>query len=328
MIEKKFLNTISKFSLLKRKDKVLLGISGGPDSVCMLHLFKKIEKDLRLDLICLHFNHSLRKSADKEEEFVKDLCSDLSVKCVTFKKDVNKFAKGDSLEQTARLLRLDFFLNSARRLKAKKIAIAHNKDDVAETVMMRIIRGTALKGLRAIQPSSKYRSLNIVRPLLDIRKKDILSWLEVNKFVFKVDESNLDDRFFRNKIRHNLLPLLEKEYNPNITGTLASLARLSALDYDFLHKFSVKEFSRIKKVRRDCIKLDLAKLTQMHAAVALNVIRLAIEEVKGDLRRLEFRHLEEILDLMKSRPDGSIVDLPNIEASKDGSFLSIKLSFE
>src|SRR3989338_5392638 len=133
MIEETFSKTIKKYDLLKKKDRLLLGVSGGPDSVCMLYQFLAIQKDYRLKLLCAHFNHGLRKEADQEEAFMEKLCRDLQIKFVSEKNDVKRFFQGDSLEQTARNLRFDFFLKISRQNKIKKLALAHHKDDLAET---------------------------------------------------------------------------------------------------------------------------------------------------------------------------------------------------
>ena len=141
MLTKIFIESIRRNKLIQKKDKLMLAVSGGPDSICMLHLFYSLRDEFKLNLTCVHFNHCLREESDSDAEFVKKLCQELGVKFVSAKKNVYKFFKGDSQEQTARILRFDFFLNCSRSLKIKKIAIAHNKNDVVETVLMRILRG-------------------------------------------------------------------------------------------------------------------------------------------------------------------------------------------
>lgn len=318
-----FKDTIKKYGLIKKKDKIMLAVSGGPDSICMLHLFKKIQKDLRLDLLCVHFDHCLRDNSCKDADFVKELCKKLKIKLVTGKKDVKKFFKGDSLEQTARLQRFDFFSSCARKYKIKKIALAHNKDDVVETVLMRIIRGTALRGLRGILPKSRYQRLAIIRPLIEMEKKDILKWLENNKFDYRIDETNNEELFFRNKIRHSLIPFLT-QFNPSIVNSVFNLARISAVDYDFITDTMNKEYQSIRKLRSSKVYLPIEKLSRMHHSLLLGVLRLAIKEIKGDLNRLELKHLDEVVDLLLNRKDDSIVHLPGIEVKKEHSSLIIK----
>lgn len=304
------LETIGRYNLLKKKEKVILAVSGGPDSVAMLFLFLKIKEIFNLKLVCVHFNHGLRKDADEDEQFVKNLCNSLNIKFVSEKKNVKNFFKGDSLEQTARILRYDFFLKIANSLKIKKIALAHTKDDVIETVLMRIIRGTGIQGLRGILPLTKIKGKIFIRPLIEIEKKRILDWLKKEKISYRIDTTNFEDKFFRNRIRLEILPLLEK-LNPNIKNTLFNLARISSWNHDFVTQIAQKELSRIKKEEgRDFLAIDLEKVRDSHPFLLLQILRLAIEEVKGDTRRLDWRHFENILEALQKKR--SCLDLPGL----------------
>lgn len=323
-MEETVLSTIKEYGLLEKKDKVMLGVSGGPDSICLLYLFWQLSKEYKLKIVCAHFNHSLRKEADREEEFVKKVCQDLGIKFISEKRDVKHLFKGDSLEQTARNLRFDFFLRCSKQVKIKKIALAHHKDDLVETMLMRIIRGTGLKGLRGFLPKSKFRSLEVIRPMISVSKEDILRWLKERKIAYCIDESNFEDKFFRNRIRLHLMPVL-RQLNPNITDNLYNLARHLALDYDFIYTYSYEKYQKLKKreTTRD-VCLDLSGLRQLSGAVFNNVIRVAIEEVKGNLRKIDGRHIFEIRDLVVNRPQNSIVDLPDIMVKKDEETLIIQ----
>jgi len=323
-MEEIFKNTLKKYNLLKKNDKIILGVSGGPDSICMLYQFLQIKKEYKLQLVCAHFNHSLRKEADKEEESIRKLCAKLEVKFISEKKDVGSFFSGDSLEQTARNLRLDFFMKVSRQTKIKKIALAHHKDDLIETVLMRMIRGSGLKGLRGFLPKTKFKSLTVIRPLVEVRKTEIVKWLEDQKIFFCIDKSNFEDKFFRNRVRLKLLPLLE-ELNPNIVSNLYNLASNISLDYDFIYSFSYGKFLALKrKETRMSLCLDLKGLKELPTAIFNNVVRIAIEQLKGNTRRLEAKHINELQDLVLRRPRGSIVDLPELVVKKDEKLLSIQ----
>lgn len=323
-MEEIFKNTLKKFNLLKKKDKVILGVSGGPDSVGMLYQFAQIKKDYKLQLVCAHFNHSLRSEADEEEEFIRNLCKKLEVKFISEKKDVESFFKGDSLEQTARNLRLDFFSKVSRQTKIKKIALAHHKDDLAETVLMRLVRGSGLKGLRGFLPKIKFKNLTIIRPLIEVRKENIIEWLKNKKIPYCLDKSNFEDKFFRNRVRLKLLPLLE-ELNPNIINSLCNLASNISWDYDFIHTFSYNEFLALKKKETGKnLQLDLKGLKELPQAIFNNVIRIAIGQLKGNTRRLEAKHINELKELVFTRPWGSIVDLPGLLVKKHEKTLSIQ----
>ncbi len=316
MIENIFKETIKKYDLLKKKDKVILGLSGGPDSVCMLYQFLSIKDEYKLQLVGAHFNHLLRKEADQEEDFIKDLCSKVGMKCISERKKVKDFFQGDSLEQTARNLRYDFFLKCARQTKTKKIALAHHKDDLIETILMRFIKGSGMRGLRGFLSKSKFKSVTVVRPLIELEKGEILDWLKNKKISYCIDKSNLEDKFLRNKIRLKLLPYL-KEINPNIVDNLYNLAENLSLDYDFISLTSYERFNALKRGEtKNGIKLDLVGLKKLHPSLLNNVIRIAIEEVKGNVRAFESRHLKEIKDLIAQRPAGSIVHLPFLVVNK------------
>ncbi|MBU0693208.1 MAG: tRNA lysidine(34) synthetase TilS [Candidatus Omnitrophica bacterium] len=320
-MEQNFRKTIEDYGLLNKRDRVILGVSGGPDSIFMLHQFLRIKDEYKLQLVCAHLNHSLRKEADKEEDFVRGVCRDLGMRFISEKKDVKKLFKGNSLEQTARNFRFDFFLKCSRETKIKKLALAHHKDDLAETILMKLIRGTGLSGLRGFLPQSKFKSLTVIRPLIELRKKKITDYLAKEKITYCIDKSNFQEIFFRNKIRCRLMPLLE-ELNPNITDNLYNLASSVCLDYDFIHTFSYREFQSLRKEEKfGGLKLDLQGLVKLSPSILNNVLRIAIEEVKGDTRRIESKHLKELRDLILNRPQTSIVDLPSLLVKKEGKFL-------
>ncbi len=324
MLENIFRQTITEYDLIEKKDRIILGISGGPDSLFMLYQFHNLAKEYKLHLVCAHFNHMLRQEADDEEEYAKNLCKNLGLDFISEKKDVKKFFAGDSLEQTARNLRFDFFLKCSRHYKIKKIALAHHKDDLIETILMRLFRGTGIKGLRGFLPKSKYKGLTIIRPLIEMRKQEIVSWLKENKIEYCLDKSNFEDKFFRNRIRLKLIPFLE-ELNPSIVQNLSNLSKTISLDYDFIYTFSRNAFNLLKKgdSKRE-VKLSLEGLKKLHPAILKNVIRIAFEEVKGDTRKLELRHMDEIIDLIFKRPVASIVHLPSLSVRKEQNIVIIK----
>jgi len=324
MIDAIVKKTIQKYGLIKKKDSILLGISGGPDSLCMLYQLSRLQEEYKLQLICAHFNHCLRLEADGEEEFVKHICVSLGIKFVSEKKDVKKFCNGDSLEQTARNLRFDFFLKCGRQFKIKKLALAHHKDDLVETVLMRLIRGSGLRGLRGFLPVSKYKGLTVVRPLIEITKKDIIGWLEKEAITYCIDKSNFENIFLRNRIRLELLPLL-RTLNPNIVENLYNASRVMSLEYDFMYTFCREKYETLRKAEtKHSIKLDIEKLKCLHPALMHNIIRIAVEELKGDTRRIEAKHMEEISDLIFHRPLHSEVHLPLLLVKKEEHILIIQ----
>jgi tRNA(Ile)-lysidine synthase len=189
---------------------------------------------------------------------------------------------------------------------------------------MRFIRGSGMRGLRGFLPKTKYKSLTVIRPLIEIQKKEILSWLKKYKYTYCVDKSNFQEKFLRNKIRLKLLPKL-KEVNPNMVEGLSSFSKTMSLDYDFIYSIAYNEFCNLKRgERKSKILLDLDGLKKLHKAVFYHVVRVAIEELKGNIRSIETRHLDEIYDLVTKRPPGSIVDIPYVKVQKQDKTLDIQ----
>lgn len=300
----KFKETVKKHNLIDKGDKILVGVSGGPDSLALLLQLFRLKPELKLSLHIAHLDHALRKSSASEALFVKNwakkLCLPVSIKRLSPKSTKTK----GSLEESWRQFRQDFFIKTAKSIKAKKIALGHNLDDQAETVLMRLLRGTGLSGLSGISLKRKIKGITFIRPLLETKRKDIDQFLKRNKIKPCIDLSNKNEIFFRNKLRHNLIPLLEKEYNQNITEVLANLADSASYDYEYL------DLATKKSLRGNNLKLKINKLIKLHPAILRLKIRKSIAQLQGDTRRISFTHIREIEDLIFNRPMGSIVDLP------------------
>jgi len=304
MIITKVKNTVKNHRLIQKGDKILIGVSGGPDSVALLHILISLSKKLKFSLYIAHLDHMLRKDSVKDAEFVKKLSKKLKIPLALGRINVKALSKNASIEETARNARYDFFFKIAKKNKTNKIALAHNLDDQAETVLMRILRGAGLSGMSGILPKRIISKYEIIRPLLEVKRSEIESYLKVNKIKSRQDRSNFKDIYFRNKIRHNLLPLLENNYSPNIKELLANLAENSASDYQFL------ELASTKMMKGDKTKFSLRKLSKLHTSMQRMLFRRAISNLQGNTRRISFQHIREIEDLILNRPQNSIVDLP------------------
>lgn len=300
----KIKKTIREYRLLDKGDKLVVGVSGGADSVALLLLLDALKKELALKLHVAHVDHMLRPDSKKDSEFVRNLCERLNIPLSIVRVNVEKSHIKGSLEELARIARLKAILKIAKKYKAGKVALAHNLDDQAETVLMRILRGTGLLGLSAILPARKLYGCTIIRPLIGIRRKEIESFLKHKGIKPRIDSTNLKDIFFRNKLRNKLIPELEIEYNKNIKEVLANLAGVSSCDYDYLIKESKKLFKKFNK------KLNLKKFLRLHPAMQRLILRLNILNLKGDTRRIGFQHIKELEDLILHRKPNSIVDLP------------------
>ncbi|MFA4888665.1 MAG: tRNA lysidine(34) synthetase TilS [Candidatus Omnitrophota bacterium] len=317
MIIEKARKTIKDYQLIKKGDNLVVGVSGGPDSVALLYLLDALRKEFSLKLHIAHLDHGLRPSSRRDREFVERLAAKLNIPFSSARVNIGAIAKKGSLEEIARNARLGFFFRVAKEQKARKIALGHNLDDQAETVLMRILRGTGLYGLGAMLPKKEIAGFQLIRPLLEIRRKEISAFLRKNKIRPLFDETNAQDIYFRNKIRNKLMPLLEKQYNSNIKGVLANLAQSAGADYDYLEQIARSQAGKNKD------KLALIKLSKLHPAIQRLLIRGAIAGIRGDTRRITFTHLKEIEGLIFERPVNSVVDLPGgISVRKTKKILS------
>jgi tRNA(Ile)-lysidine synthase len=304
MILDKVRSTIKKFRLIEKRDKILVGVSGGPDSVALLLILESLKKELDISLHIAHLDHMLRSESFEDREYVEGLAEKLRIPMTCARIDVKKLAKKGSIEEIARNARLEFLFNVANKIRAKKIALGHNLDDQAETVLMRILRGSGLYGLSAMLPKRKISGFQIIRPLIEVKRREIEAYLKKKRAKPRLDISNLGEIYFRNRIRNQLLPLLEKKYNRNIKEILANMAQTSGSDYDYLICTSERVMKKAKT------RLNLEKLRKLHPAMQRIILRRSYAHLKGDTRRLNFQHIKEIEDLILNRPTNSVVDLP------------------
>ncbi len=240
--EKNFLEK----KLIVRKEKIFVACSGGPDSVALLDLFVSLRKKYRLKLGILFFDHGLRKASIKEQRFVKKLAKKYRVPFYAGKAQTKKIAVNEkfSLEEAARKARYAFFEKIAKQKKIYKIATAHHLNDQAETILMRVIQGTGLRGLCGIREKNRQGKLTYIRPLLPFTKKEILDYLKSKRLSFCQDQSNQSSKFFRNRLRLELLPELEKKYNPRILHSLSRIAEIASKEEETLSSLEERSWKR------------------------------------------------------------------------------------
>ena len=299
--------------MFKKHDKILIGLSGGMDSVALLHSLLALKKDYVLDIVIAHLDHKFRGKESKEDRiFCEDLAKKLNLEIVSEEIDVPKAAKekGISPEEAARFERYDFFKRQCKIKNIKHIVVAHNKDDQAETVLMRIIRGSGMAGLGAMNPVKDMKGFIILRPLIEISRSEIEDFIKENKLKFRHDSSNDQVIFTRNRVRRELMPYLEKNFNPNIKETLANMADNLRGENEFLEKFSNRKFKSVSKINNGTVSIDIKRFKKQPEAVRKRILRSALRHVKGDLRRFTYQHWKEMEDLIGSRPVNSRVDLP------------------
>ncbi len=315
-------NTIKKYNMLDLNDKVLMGISGGPDSVMLFRILNDLKDDYKLKLKVAHLDHMIRKEDSYQDmEFVKSLCKNFNIDFCFKRVDIEKIAreKKDSVEKVARAVRYDFFAQVAEKEGFKKIALGHNADDQVETILMRIIRGTGLSGLTGIpftRRVSKKSNILIIRPLIEINADEIRQDLQDKNIQYRQDYTNEEEIYFRNKIRHQFLPLLKK-YNANINQLILNMSDSISVIENYITKEGKRRFKSASNKKDDNILLDLRRFNRYHEAIQREVFRNCIKELKKDLKKITYQHWNEFSLLVNERPTGSIVDFPfNIAAKK------------
>lgn len=307
--------TIVEHRMLKRGDHVLVALSGGPDSMALLHIMNDLQKTFGLKISIAHLNHKLRgRTSDREEEFVKRIARKLKIAIVTESRDIRRIAAQQkiSIEEAARNERYDFLSSAARSVGAAKIAVAHTADDQAETVLFRLIRG-ASGGIAGMPATRKLDTGGtVIRPVLNLWKKDILHYLHERQIPFKTDTSNDDTDFVRNRIRHKLLPFLLKDFNPNIKEVLLNNAENLSEISDLARWETRKVFKNLVKIRRHgVIELDRVHFEILHPAIRKEVIRECLRLLKGDLSSIYYNNIADILTIALSKQSGKMISLPD-----------------
>jgi tRNA(Ile)-lysidine synthase len=324
LIIKNVLGTIEKYSMLRKGDRVLIGVSGGPDSIALLHILLRLKDEYELKLKVGHLNHGLRgEESDRDERFVKNLCKQLKIKCYTkrLKKGELESAKGVSPEESARRARYKYFEWLSKKLKCNRIALGHTADDQAETVLMRFVRGSGLRGLGGIPPVRKNGL--IIRPLINLWRKEIEEFLEKEKILFVIDSTNESMKFLRNRLRQELIPYIEKNFNPNIKECLVRMGELFRYDEELLSEF-LRTGKNFYEITGDKININLKIFKKLSEPAQLRVIRRAIEEFLGDLRHFQKVHFNDILKIaMGKKPNVKIVLPRDLIAIREYSKLSI-----
>ena len=302
---------IRHYHMLDEGDTVLVGVSGGPDSVALLHSLVTLGPEWSLRLVIAHLNHQLRGvTADHEAAFVGSLAAGLGIRCEMGSRNVAKYGAEHrlSIQEAARIVRYAFYDEGAAKYSAGKIALGHHADDNAESILMHLLRGTGPLGLTGIPP---VRHGRIIRPLIGLTRKEILAFLELGGFEYMSDRSNLDRRYLRNRIRHELLPHLKERYNPN---TVCALNRLGSILRDE-EDFWDKEVSRtlqnlVVDHTPDRLSLMARGLSDLHPALLRRLVRHAVLSLKGGLKRLGHVHVEAVARLIAAPSPSGRLDLP------------------
>ncbi len=319
---KKVKGTIGKYNMLKKGDVALVAVSGGPDSVCALEILNGLKDEFGLTIHVAHLNHKFRKEAEKEAEFVKKMAEEKGIAYTIKTIDVKGYCikKGLSKQEGAREVRYDFLKKAADKIGAAKIVTGHTADDQAETFLMRLIRGSGTLGLSGIPSVSG----KIIRPLIETTKKEVLDYLWKNKIRYVKDPTNIKPIYLRNKIRLELLPLLVKRFNPNIASALCRESDILREDEAFLNGIADTIFKEMVTAQeKDSITLNYLRFNGLHPAIKKRVVRRAVSELTGGLRRISYQHITSAIDAIKNTGKG--VDLPDdIRIERDYNSLYVR----
>lgn len=294
--------------MLHNGDKVIVALSGGPDSMCLIHMLKELRERYKILLYGAHVNHCLRGAeADADEEYVREFCKEANIEFYSKKIDIKELARvtNTSTETAGREARYAFFSELKEKLDANLIALAHNSNDQAETILMRIIRGTGMEGLRGIRP---VRDGIYIRPILCLTREEIEEYCDLNNLKPRIDKSNFEKIYNRNKIRLELIPYLQENFNRDILNTINRLSEIISKDQDYLEEVAERKYSHYCSVIGEKVSLD-QKLIKEHEAIVTRVIRRALKELKGNLKNIELVHINEVIELF-SMDTGKMISLP------------------
>ena len=270
--------------------RILVGVSGGADSTALLYVLYGLRHELALDLVVVHYDHSLRAGSGKDLHFVEKMAKDLGLVFLS-EKNLIKCPKGCSIEDFARTRRFDFFGRMVKKTRADAVVLAHTQDDLAETVLMRILRGTGLSGLRSILPQRQIGGILFLRPFLGTTRLEVEAFLAEKAIRHIEDPTNQTDDFLRNRIRHKLIPYMAKEFSGTVKEKLVELALSASSDYDFIETSMTPVIRRLLKVRGKTARVSREAWIVCPQAVRRMVLREAIGRISPDKAMLTFSHV-------------------------------------
>jgi len=308
-LEKQVRKTIKDNKMFEANDKVIVGVSGGPDSMCLLNLLSSLKSELKIEIAVAHVNHGLRgEFSDADEDYVKSYCIKNAIPFYSEKIDVNLIAKENNIscETAGRIERYKFFEQLMQKLKFQKIALAHNANDQAETVLMRIMRGTGLKGITGIKP---VRDNIIVRPIIEIKRDEIEKYCRNNDLVPRIDKTNFENIYTRNKIRLELIPFMRENFNPEIVDALNRLSSMLRIDNEYLEQLAREKYNIFCEMKPDKIIIKRGAFDE-NIAILTRIIRQALLNKNGNLKNFEKIHIYDIIKIQKQTTGGWLT-LPN-----------------
>lgn len=304
------LDNIKEYNLISKGDTIIVGVSGGLDSMALLVILNELKDELDFNIVVCHVNHGVREEAVDDQEFVRKVANNLGLEFHTRNVDMVSYGKkmGITAEEAGRDLRYGFFREIRKKVPNGKIAVAHNKNDQAETLLQRLMRGTGIHGLQGME----FKTLDIIRPILNISRDEIEEYLEENNIGYVVDRTNLLPIYNRNKVRLELIPYIEKNFNPNIVNTLWRTSQTANIDSSYLEQTSMDSYNHILKEENTYrIILDGSKFKKNHRSIQNRIVRYAILRLIQTIQGLSEYHISSLVDMFLELQTGKKIDLPN-----------------
>ena len=296
------LKTIKKNRLIVNGDKIVLGVSGGPDSISMLNILRELKEEgtLQFNMVVAHINHMIREEAIEDEKYVEDYCKKNGIECYVKRINVIEYAQNNKIgtEEAGRKARYDFFDEIAQKTNANKIAIAHNKNDKIETIIMHILRGSGLSGLKGIEP---IRNNRYIRPLIDCERQEIEDYCEKEKLNPRIDKTNFENNYTRNKIRNIVIPYIKEEFNPNIIETINRLSEVITAEENYMDKIVKEIYGKILiETKETEISLSLKEFNKQEEVIKNRLILYTTRKLMGSSQGIEKIHLKDIIKLCEN----------------------------
>lgn len=297
-MEEKILKTIQKYNLITNGEKIVIGVSGGPDSITLLNVLINLKEQHKIncELVVCHINHMIREEAEEDEKFVQEFCQEHSIPCYSKHVAVEKIATEQKIgtEEAGRQQRYQFFQEILEKEKAQKIATAHNANDNAETVLMNIMRGTSISGLKGIE----IQRANIIRPLRECTRQEIETYCVENKLHPRIDKTNFENTYTRNKVRNLLIPYIQDKFNPSIIASINRLSEVASQEDEYLEKIVKKTYLDIlEEKQKNYIAVNLKAFNQLETVIKSRIVLYTIGELFGTKNGIEKKHIEDIIKL-------------------------------
>ncbi len=297
-MKQKVKETIKKYNLINSGDRIVLGVSGGPDSIAMLDILRQLRDEIKFEIYVVHINHNIRgKDADEDEEYVKKYCENYNIKCFSKKIDVPTIAQNEKIgtEEAGRKVRYEYFDEILQKTNSNKIGIAHNKNDKVETIIMHLLRGSGVSGLRGIEP---IRENKFIKPLIECDRQEIEKYCKENNLQPRIDKTNFENEYTRNKIRNIVIPYIKEQFNPNIIETITRLSEVISNEDNFIEKIAQETYNKLLVIEENNrIELNLKEFNLLDEVLKNRIILIATKKIFGSTQGIEKVNITDIIKL-------------------------------